>query len=115
MGIRLQIVRVRTVNNIIQGIAHVVKKSQYVTLTRDDKSTYNMPHDIFRIACLQVFGGEKTEKVLDYLYDGESLIIDFDKEVIKRVVDKKTNYIAHMSNYLNKNHVNNWVEGYEEE
>jgi len=60
-----------------------------------------------RAILLQHFESNYCNKILETIYKNEKLIIDFDKNIVKKVIDKDVPFIDNMKQYFNIKNIEN--------
>lgn len=71
-----------------------------IILQDAQKTTTRLDYFKFKNELSKKFGLDKSEKILDRLNCGELIIIDFDKSIAKRVVEKEFNFETTLRSYL---------------
>lgn len=71
-----------------------------IILQDAQKTTTRLDYFKFKNELSKKFGLDKSEKILDRLNCGELIIIDFDKSIAKRVVEKEFDFETTLRSYL---------------
>lgn len=80
-----------------------------IILQDAQKTTTRLDYFKFKNELSKKFGLDKSEKILDRLNCGESIIIDFDKSIAKRVIEKEFNFETTLRSYLTAEFVENLI------
>lgn len=80
-----------------------------IILQDAQKTTTRLDYFKFKNELSKKFGLDKSEKILDRLNCGELIIIDFDKSIAKRVVEKEFNFETTLRSYLTAEFVENLI------
>lgn len=80
-----------------------------IILQDAQKTTTRLDYFKFKNELSKKFGLDKSEKILDRLNCGESIIIDFDKNIAKRVIEKEFNFETTLRSYLTAEFVENLI------
>lgn len=80
-----------------------------IILQDAQKTTTRLDYFKFKNELSKKFGLDKSEKILDRLNCGELIIIDFDKSIAKRVVEKEFDFETTLRSYLTAEFVENLI------
>lgn len=80
-----------------------------IILQDAQKTITRLDYFKFKNELSKKFGLDKSEKILDRLNCGESIIIDFDKSIAKRVIEKEFNFETTLRSYLTAEFVENLI------
>lgn len=95
----------------ISGI-YVAKRDLWnniIILQDTQKTITRLDYFKFKNELSKKFGLDKSEKILDRLNCGELIIIDFDKIIAKRVIEKEFNFETTLHSYLTAEFVENLI------
>ena len=103
-------------NKAITGIYTVEKKYELIWLTNKvTKSSETLPYFTFRNLLFQSFNEDTIKKILEAINCEEKLLIDFDKDRVKRIVVKDRPFIESMNKYFSVKAAQQWLEDLEDE
>lgn len=93
-------------NAKIKGIYTVEKKYELIWLT-DARSKSSESLNYFKFAALltQAFTEKQIKIILDELNCSRKVILDFDKGVAKKIIDKDVNFVEAMKPYFNPSYI----------
>jgi hypothetical protein len=80
-----------------------------IILQDAQKTTTRLDYFKFKTELSKKFGLDKSEKILDRLNCGELIIIDFDKNIAKLVIEKEFDFETTIRNYLTVEFVENLI------
>jgi hypothetical protein len=80
-----------------------------IILQDAQKTTTRLDYFKFKTELSKKFGLDKSEKILDRLNCGELIIIDFDKNIAKLVIEKEVDFETTIRNYLTAEFVENLI------
>lgn len=80
-----------------------------IILQDAQKTTTRLDYFKFKTELSKKFGLDKSEKILDRLNCGELIIIDFDKNIAKLVIEKEFDFETTIRNYLTAEFVENLI------
>lgn len=80
-----------------------------IILQDAQKTTTRLDYFKFKTELSKKFGLDKSEKILDRLNCGELIIIDFDKNIAKLVIEKEFDFETTIRNYLTTEFVENLI------
>lgn len=87
---------------VIEGIYIVEKKFDLIWLkNKITESNQTLSYDNFRTLLLQSFTEDQIKKILESINSSEKLLIDFDKNKVKKVVLKDEPFVHTMKKYMN--------------
>ena len=80
----------------IEGVYSITKSGTLINLTRAGNETERQSLDYFSFQSylFRCFDIDKINKILEYLNEGEKVIIDFDNEKAMLVKDKDPNFLS---------------------
>lgn len=103
-------------NKAISGIYIIEKKYELIWLTNKvTKSSETLSYFTFRNLLFQSFNEDTIKKILEVLNCEEKLLIDFDKDTVKRIIVKDRPFIESMNKYFSVKAAQEWLDNLEDE
>lgn len=98
-------------DKVIRGIYIVEKKYEKIRLTNkiEEKQTY-MDYFKFHNLLFQSFNEDYIKKILNALNSEKKLLIDFDKDIVKQIVDKEPKFEDNFSKYFSAAAAQGWLD-----
>lgn len=91
-------------DKILTGVKRVEYKWDLIFLS-DNVIEETLPLDKFRVLLLQSFDIEYIVKIIDALTSEKTLLIDFDKEIVKVITQKQKPYEENLLYYFNPDNI----------
>ena len=100
----------------VKGVYSVEKKYDLIWLTNGKtKQTESMKYFDFEKILHQSFTEKQIINILDEINCMRKVILDFDKGIAKKVIDKDYNFIQAMNAYFDPKKIQNQLDNFDEE